>query len=133
MKNKQMLIALSLLVFLASSADGKSLVREFSGTDSNKTTAEFRVEAPWLLDWRLSSDYRNHLAFEVSLIEAKTGHHVGRVLRTERRGNGVKLFDKGGTYRLRISSSFARWNIRIEQITPEEAKLYTPRPRFKQD
>ena len=133
MKNIRTLNALALTVLLAASADGKSLVREFSGKDSNKTTAEFRVEAPWLLDWRLSGNYTNHLAFELTLIDSKTGRHAGRVLRTERRGSGVKLFDRGGTYRLRISSSFAHWNIRIEQITPEEAKLYTPRPRFKQN
>lgn len=125
--------AMTLALLLASAADGKNLVREFSGTDSNKTTAEFRVDGPWLLDWRVNGDYASHLAFEISLIDSKTGRHVGRVLRTERRGNGVKLFDEGGTYRLRISSSFARWNIRIDQITPEEAEAYTPRPKFKPD
>ncbi len=108
-------------------------MREFSGTESNRTTAEFRVDSPWVLDWRLNGDYANHLAFEVSLIDSKTGRHVGRVLRTERRGNGIKLFSQGGSYRLRISSSFARWNIRIEQITPEEAEQYTPRPKYKQE
>ncbi|MEJ2534764.1 MAG: hypothetical protein P8008_04695, partial [Gammaproteobacteria bacterium] len=30
-------------------------VAEFSGS-SSRTTAEFEVEAPWLLDWRVSSD-----------------------------------------------------------------------------
>jgi hypothetical protein len=28
---------------------------------------------------------------------------------------------------LRISSSLARWSIKIEQLTEEEAELYTPR------
>ncbi len=119
------LIALMFLLF-APIASGKTLVREFSGT-GNTQTAEFSVEGPWLLDWRLDGDYDGMIALEIDLVEARGGRHVGRVLRTQRRGNGVKLFEEGGIYRLRISSSLARWRIRIEQITEEEAELYTPR------
>ncbi len=119
------LIALMVLLF-APIASGKSLVREFSGT-GNADTAEFFVEGPWLLDWRLDGDYNAMVALEIHLVEARGGRHVGRVLRTQRRGNGVKLFEEGGAYRLRISSTLARWRIRIEQITEEEAELYTPR------
>ncbi len=119
------LIALMVLLF-APIASGKTLVREFSGT-GNADTAEFFVEGPWLLDWRLDGDYNAMVALEIHLVEARGGRHVGRVLRTQRRGNGVKLFQEGGAYRLRISSTLARWRIRIEQITEEEAELYTPR------
>ncbi|MDX1518111.1 MAG: hypothetical protein R3288_14795 [Woeseiaceae bacterium] len=111
---------------LASAAFGKSLVTEFRGT-TGTTTTDFEVEGPWLLDWRLDGDYEQLVALDISLIEAPSGRHVGRVLHTKYRGNGVKLFEEGGTYRLRISSTFARWRVRIEQITPEEAELYTPR------
>ena len=47
--------------------------------------------------------------------------------RAKRRGNGVKLFRTAGLYQLRISSTLARWTVRIEQLTPEEAELYTPK------
>ncbi len=119
------LIALAALL-LAPVANAQNLVREFSGT-GDAETADFFVEGPWLLDWRLDGDYSAMLALEIHLIEARGGRHVGRVLRTQRRGNGVKLFEEGGSYRLRISSTLARWRIRIEQITEEEAELYTPR------
>ena len=119
------LIALAALLF-APIANAQTLVREFSGT-GDAQTAEFYVEGPWLLDWRLDGDYSAMLALEIHLVEARGGRHVGRVLRTQRRGNGVKLFEEGGSYRLRISSSLARWRIRIQQITEEEAELYTPR------
>ena len=119
------LIALMVLLF-APIANAQTLVREFSGTGDTQT-AEFYVEGPWLLDWRLDGDYSAMLALEIHLVEARGGRHVGRVLRTQRRGNGVKLFEEGGSYRLRISSSLARWRIRIQQITEEEAELYTPR------
>ena len=121
-----LIAAFAALVLLAPAVDGKSLVREFSGTETT-LTGEFVVEGPWLLDWRLDGDYEQLLALDITLVEARSGRHVGRVLHTKRRGNGVKLFQEGGVYRLRVSSSLARWRIRIEQITPEEAELYTPR------
>jgi len=110
----------------ASAAVGKSLVREFSGS-GNTTTADFTVEGPWLLDWRLDGTYENLVALDISLIDSRTGRHVGRVLHTKFRGNGVKLFNDGGTFRLRISSTLAKWRVKIEQISPEEAEQYTPR------
>ena len=119
-------IALVAACFVTSAALGKSLVTEFRGT-AGTTTSEFEVEGPWLLDWRLDGDYEQLVALDIALIDAPTGRHVGRVLHTKYRGNGVKLFHDGGTYRLRISSTFARWRVRIEQITPEEAEQYTPR------
>lgn len=101
-------------------------VKEFRGT-GNTTTAIFRVESPWVLDWRLDGDYNQMVALEITLVEAKTGKHVGRVLHTKRKGNGVKLFKSSGLYQLRVSSSLARWTIKIDQLTREEAELYTPK------
>ncbi len=120
-------LAIAVLVLLVTaSAVGKTLVREFRG-DKNTTTAEFRVDGPWLLDWRLDADYEQLVALDIELIEARTGKHMGRVLHTKYRGNGLKLFEEGGVYRLRVSSTLARWRIKIEQITPEEVEMYTPR------
>ena len=118
----------TLLAFVTTLASANETVKEFSG-NSNKTTAMFTVESPWLLDWRLDGDYDSLVALDIALIDAKTGRHVGRVLHTKYKGNGVKLFDEGGTYQLRISATFARWRIKIQQITDEEAALYTPRKK----
>ena len=115
-----------LLLLVAPLATASETVKEFSG-NSNTTTAMFTVESPWLLDWRLDGDYDAMVALDIALIEARTGRHVGRVLHTKYKGNGVKLFREGGTYQLRISATFARWRIKIQQITEEEAELYTPR------
>jgi len=114
------------LVLVAMTVSGSELVREFRGND-NSTTPEFTVAAPWILDWRLDGDYDQLIALDVTLVEAKTGRHVGQVLHTKRKGNGVRLFDKGGTYQLRISGSLARWTLKIKQLTPEEAEGYTAR------
>ncbi len=126
MKTSLTLAVATLALLLVSAASSRSLVREFSG-NKNTTTAEFRVDGPWLLDWRLDSDYVQSVALDISLIDARTGKHLGRVLHTKFIGNGLKLFDDGGIYKLRISSTLARWRVKIEQITPEEAELYTPR------
>lgn len=107
-------------------AHAERIVKEFSGNE-NTTTAIFVVESPWLLDWRLDADYENFVALEISLVEAHGGRHIGRVLRTQRKGNGIKLFREGGMYQLRVSTTLARWRIKIIQINDEEAELYTPR------
>lgn len=120
-------MTLLFIVFFAPlSAQAERLVKEFRGTGS-MTTATFTVEDPWLLDWRLDGDYDTLIALDISLIEANTGRHVGRVLHTKRKGNGLKLFKHAGRYQLRVSSTLARWTLKIKQIQPEEAELYTPR------
>ncbi len=105
------------------SAAASELVREFSGTKST-TTVEFTVESPWILDWHLNADYEQLVALDITLIEAKTGRHVGLIKHTKRIGNGVRLFRIDGTYQLRISATLARWSIKIEQLTDAEAELY---------
>lgn len=120
-------ISLLLIVLIAPvSAQAEQLVKEFRGT-GNTTTATFTVEDPWLLDWRLDGDYDALIALDIALVEANTGRHVGRVLHTKRKGNGLKLFKHAGRYQLRISSTLARWTLKIKQIKPEEEELYTPR------
>ena len=131
MKGTLTLAIAMLVLLLTATAVGKTLVREFRG-DKTTTTAEFRVDGPWLLDWRLDTDYEQMVALDISLIEARTGKHIGRVLHTQYRGNGLKLFEEGGVYQLRISSTLARWRVKIEQITPEEIEQYTPRKDNKE-
>jgi hypothetical protein len=120
------LISCIALSFLWSSATGLGVVREFQGSSST-TTAEFVVRAPWLLDWRVNGEYANVLGLDIDLLDVKTGRHAGRVLKTKRVGNGVKLFNEGGRFKLRIDASHARWQIKVEEISKEDAELYTPR------
>ncbi len=123
------MLRLAIVLFLlgaSADAGAEEIIKEFRGS-GNEMTAIFTVDSPWLLDWRLDGDYDKLIALEVTLIEAYTGRHVGRVLHTKRKGNGLKLFNEGGAYKLRISSTLARWTFKIKQIEPEDAKLYTPR------
>ena len=122
---KKVLVLCS-LVLMAAPAVSKETVREFSGS-GNATTATFTVESPWIIDWRLDGDYDTLVALDVTLIDARNGRHIGRVLHTKAKGNGVRLFNLTGRYQLRISSTLARWRLKVEQLTAEEAELYTPR------
>lgn len=119
-------LLITALLLLCIDAVAAERVSEFRGT-GNSTTAIFRVESPWVLDWRLDGDYNQLVALEITLVEARTGRHVGRVLHTKRKGNGVKLFRSSGLYQLRVSSTLARWTIKIDQLTEAEAEGYTPK------
>ncbi len=119
-------IAALLLVFLSMAADAEELIAEFKGSGS-RTTAEFRVRGPWIIDWRINSNYTHMLSFDVDLVDGRTGVLKGSVLRTKHLGNGVRLFESSGSYRLRISGSFIDWHLKIKRLTPAEAKLYTPK------
>ncbi len=122
------LIAL-LFTLAAAPAEAERTVAEFRGS-GNTTTAVFRVDSPWLLDWRLDGDFDQLLALEITLVEAKNSRHVGRVVYTKRRSNGARLFHQGGLYQLRINSTLARWTVKIKQLTREEAERYTPKERL---
>jgi hypothetical protein len=114
----------SVFVLIATSVAGADFVRQFRGSD-DRTTPEFTVEPPWILDWRLDGDYDQLVALDVSLIEAKTGRHIGQVLHTKRKGNGVRLFEQGGTFQFRVSGTLARWTLKVQELSPEEAERYT--------
>ncbi len=122
----RLLMLVTLATVLAAPASAKTRVAEFKG-DGNTMTAIFRVESPWVMDWRLDGDYDQLMALEITLVEARTSRHVGRVLYTKHRGNGIKLFHEAGLYQLRISSTLARWTVKIDQLTREEAELYAPK------
>ena len=131
MKGIVQLVVFSLIASATTPVTASELVREFKGS-GNTTTAAFSVQSPWILDWRLDSDYDYQIALDIVLIDAATGNFIGGIKSGTRnnvsyRSNGVRLFHTGGHYTLRISSSLARWTLRIEQLTEEEAELYTPR------
>jgi len=115
-----------LLLCGASPAWSEDLVEQFAGSES-AVTGEFEVNAPWIIDWLVTSDYRSGISIEVWLIDASDGSNLGYVVNTTGTGNGVKLFDESGRYYLRVNSALVNWNLKVSQLTPEEARSYTPR------
>lgn len=125
-KTMRRLALIAVLLIASVNAQAAETVKVFKGT-GNTTTAIFTVEAPWVLDWNLNGDYDAIVALDVTLVEAHTGRYVGRILHTKRKGNGLQLFDQAGKFQLRISSTLARWTLKVQQLEPEERELYTPR------
>ena len=124
---------LSLCFLAGTAAAQQEEALEFTGSSST-TTPKFTVEAPWILDWRVFSDFPQSVSIEVALLDGTTGLHEGLVLQRKEMGNGVKLFNEGGTYQLRIDSDLARWQILVKELTEEEAEQYTPKQKgFQRD
>jgi hypothetical protein len=125
MKHTAILILLiSLLLPLNAAAE--RLVREFSG-DRTMQTAEFEVEAPWLIDWRVNSDYESSMGLTIVLLNEPSRTHAGTVMKTKYRGDGLRLMDEGGRFSFKVDSVLAEWTIKVIQLTPAEAKRYQPR------
>jgi len=118
--------AIGILLLAAHSAAAEELVADFKGS-GNRTTTTFEVRAPWILDWRINSDYSKMVSFDLDLVDGTTGVLKGNVIRAKSLGDGVRLFSTSGKYRFRINASFIRWQLKVKELTPDEAKLYTPR------
>ena len=119
------IIVATLLPFVASSTPAEELVREFSGSRTVET-AEFEVKAPWLIDWRVNSDYPASMGVTVVLHHSPAGIHAGTVMKTKYVGNGLRLMEEGGRFRFKVDAVVANWTIKVIQLTPEEAERYTP-------
>ena len=118
-------LAILWVSILAAPAFTAERIKEFTGTRSGHTGV-FEVESPWLLDWRVTSEFPESLAIDVSLVEADTGVHEGTVLKSRYVNYGVRLFRRAGKFQFKVDSTMAKWTFRIEQLTEEEAALYTP-------
>ena len=110
---------------LAAPAQAGELVRQFSG-DRSTQTVEFEVAAPWLIDWRVNTEFPGSMGLAVILVNAN-GAYEGRVLKTKVPGNGVRLMETGGRFSFKVDATLANWILKVEQLTPEEAELYTPK------
>ena len=119
-------LAVLVLLMAAATAGAEELIVEFKG-NGNRTTAEFQVRGPWILDWRINSEYSRMLSFDLDLVDGRTGVLKGSILQTKSLGNGVRLFNDSGSFRFRINGSFIDWHLKVKKLTPAEAALYTPK------
>ncbi len=121
-------LAVLALALTAVPAAAAELVTTFQGTGST-VTREFEVDGPWLLTWRVGSDFPGRLGFELNLLDSMSRRPLGKIKKLRDTGNGLRLFNESGRFRFRVDASLANWHLRIEQLTPEEAAEYTPIPK----
>ncbi|MFT5500338.1 MAG: hypothetical protein ACI88G_000467 [Woeseiaceae bacterium] len=129
MKRIQRLIFSVILMTVSQFVVAEELIVEFKGT-GNRTTATFEARGPWILDWRINSDYNKMVSFDLDLLNGSTGLLEGNILNLkvlEYGRNGVRMFNKSGKFRLRINGSLVDWQFKVKQLTRAEAELYTPR------
>lgn len=126
MKQLFSLLIAAVALITSDTVSAEQLVREFKGSRTTET-AEFEVKAPWLIDWRVNSDYEESMGLAIVLLNAPSGTHAGTVVKTKYRGDGLRMMEAGGRYRLKVDSVLANWTVRIIQLTPEEAEAYTPK------
>ena len=127
---KKILLPAVLMILTASfsTASAEELVREFSGSRTMET-AEFDVKAPWLIDWRVNSEFEESMGLTIVLLNAPSGTHAGTIMKTKYRGNGLRLIDQSGRFSLKVDAVLANWTIKVIQLTPEEAELYPPKEK----
>jgi len=130
MKHITRIAAALILVVSCTTASGERLIAELNGS-GNQTTATFIVTAPWILDWRINSEFDRMVSFDLDLLDGNTGVLKGNVLVRKSLGrgleDGVRLFNESGKFRFRVNGSLVQWYLKVKQLTPAEAKLYTPR------
>ena len=129
-KHIKRIAAALILVVSCTTASGERLIAELNGS-GNQTTATFIVKAPWILDWRINSEFERMVSFDLDLLDGNTGVLKGSVVIRKSLGrgleDGVRLFNQGGKFRFRVNGSLVQWYLKVKQLTPAEAELYTPR------
>ena len=127
-----LVIVLLLLSGIAPSASAEQLIKEFSGSRST-ITPEFDVQAPWIVDWLVSGELSKVVAVDIAMFNAKTGAYEGKLLQTKTAGNGVRMFNESGRYYFRVDATMMNWNLKVIQLTPEEAEQYKPKSKSMLD
>ncbi|MDH3925993.1 MAG: hypothetical protein OET41_15460, partial [Xanthomonadales bacterium] len=102
------------------------LLREFSGSRSTETV-EFEVKAPWLVDWRVNSDYPSSMGIAVTLAYGGTDAFAGKVFKTKSPGNGLRLIEEGGRFRFKVDATITDWTLKVIQLSPDEVEQYKPK------
>jgi len=126
MRSFLLCLAVILALLFALDANAEQLVREFSGSRSTET-AEFEVKAPWLIDWRVNSDFPSSMGIAVSLTRGGTDFYEGKVFKTKHPGNGLRLIEESGRFRFKIDASITNWTLKVIQLSPDEVEQYQPK------
>ncbi len=115
-----------LALIFSLNAGAEELVREYSG-DRSMNTPEFEVKAPWLIDWRVNSDFPETMGISVSLAYGGTDAYAGKVFKTKKPGNGLRLMEESGRFRFKVDSAVSYWSLKVIQLSPEEVEQYMPK------
>ncbi len=88
------------------------------------------MDGPWLLNWRVSSDFPTLAYLEIHLYDAQTGRFVGLAVRHTGIGSGQKVIREGGEYRIAVVGRSINWGIKTEEVSEEVADLLRENPNL---
>jgi hypothetical protein len=52
------------------------------------------------------------------------------VFKTKSPGNGLRLIEESGRFKLKVDAAITDWTLKVIQLTPEEAELYKPKEKL---
>lgn len=135
---KGLLIALLILAGLTLPVSAEDL--RFSG-DKGTNTGVFEMDSPWALDWSARGKEEMSCSFtmwqkdaaaglpcnfEMRLIDADSGEHLGMIAQLAGEGRGYKLFEKPGRYQIEVIAQNVSWEFMISAVDEQmAAKLKT--------
>lgn len=111
----------------AAAAHGQEVVARFSGSGPGNTEV-FSVDGPWLLNWRVGSEFPTLAHVELHLYDARTGKLAGVALRRPGTGSGQRLIREGGEYRIVVVGTGIDWSLEIEEAPGTIAELLRENP-----
>jgi hypothetical protein len=115
------MIAMILILFSTALAAAEDIVK-LTGKDSGRPAA-FTVDGPWVLDWSTRSEFPMMASFEMRLYDGKSEDYIGMIAELKGTGSGLKLFEEAGTYQIVIVAASSEWDIRIEEVSEEQAAI----------
>lgn len=120
----KMLVSAILMASLISpeSVAASDEIERLTGKDGGRSPA-FTVNGPWIMEWSARSEFPLLASFEMRLYDAEADEFVGTVADLKGTGSGLKLFEKVGTFRLVIIATHSEWDIRIKEVSNEEAAV----------
>ena len=96
-------------------AVSKERIVEFTGSES-KNTAEFEVEAPWIVDWRTMGDYPGQMAVQIDLSpEVQAGSPIRIGYAFEFPTGGVADYAPFGSHEILIRYDFS---YKLRSVSP---------------
>lgn len=108
-------------------AAAQAVVERFAGSGPGSTET-FTVEGPWLLNWRVGSEFPLLAHLEVHLYEEPSGRFVGLAVNYSGVGSGQKIIAEGGQYRIVVAGRSMDWAVEVEEARREVAELLRADP-----
>ncbi|MDJ0939735.1 MAG: hypothetical protein QNJ00_08210 [Woeseiaceae bacterium] len=92
----------------------------FDGVGSGRS-AVFATDGPWLLDWTATARTTGLTIFELRLHDGETGELLGKVVELRDTGSGKRLFERAGSYELRVVGREIDWQLLVTVVSEERA------------